>query len=376
MKAQQVKQTLKKFKPLFPTKVQRAGVLAWRKVEVPVGALIERRAIVPVHRVLWPAPEVADFQPGHILGPAAGECLVDVAYTLISPGTERGQFMGLPGIYRFEAEVAFYPGYSGAGVVLAAGKGSRFKTGDRVAGRIHHASRDVVNEQYLFAVPPRVALESAAFIELGIICLQGIHKAQIQPGESALVLGQGLIGQLTNRLARLAGAAPIIASARSRAKSAQSISQGAADRFLTVAELQSESPLDGYDVVFEATGDPDAIMQALALARTGGRVIGLGTPRGQGRIAVGKLARPGVTFIGAHISGMPIHDHSDGRWTYREEGELFLNLLNSGQLVVDDLISHHHDPAQASDVYEALRGGDGRLIALIFDWQAYREHAS
>ena len=296
---------------------------------------------------------------------------------MISPGTERGQFKGLPGIYKFEAEVSFFPGYSGAGVVLSSGKGSCYQVGDRVAGRIHHASRDVVNEQYLFSVPASISLEAASFIELGIICLQGIHKAHIQPGESVLVLGQGLIGQLTNRLVRLAGAAPVVASARTRLKAPQAVSIGGADTFLTVDELQREAPASGYDVVCEATGDPDAIMLAMALARAGGRVIGLGTPRGQGRINVGRgAARPGVRFIGAHISGMPAQDHSAGRWTYREEGQLFLNLLDKGQLMVDDLITHRHDPADAARVYEALRQGNGQLIAMIFDWQPYREQHS
>ena len=68
MKVEQVKQTLKKLKPLFPPKAQRAGVLAWRQVEVPVAALVEQRTIVNAHQVTWPAPEVADFRPGRMLG--------------------------------------------------------------------------------------------------------------------------------------------------------------------------------------------------------------------------------------------------------------------------------------------------------------------
>jgi threonine dehydrogenase-like Zn-dependent dehydrogenase len=376
MQHQQIKQILKQFKSCFPSALQRIGVWAWRNVELPLAAVLEHRSIIQAHRIFWPAAEVADFDQFKILGPAADDVLVKVAFTLMSPGTERAQLLGLPGTIKHDTGVSYFPGYSGSGEIIAVGKKvTQFQVGDRVAGRIQHGSRCVVKVEYLFQVPDGVSFKEAAFIELGIIVLQGIRKARIRPGESVLVLGQGLIGQLANRLSRLAGAAPVMAVARSKVKAKESLGKGGADRFITIDELNSEGALEGFDVVIEATGDPNILAFASNLARAGGRVIGLGTPRSRGSINLGQDgSRPGITIIGAHITGMPETGRGDGFWSYRNEGQLFLDLLARGKLVLDDLITHRIDPSQANEIYESLKTDSSKMIGVAFDWSNYAYH--
>jgi threonine dehydrogenase-like Zn-dependent dehydrogenase len=373
VKHQQLKSRLKKLKPYVPTALQRLGTEAWRTIELPLTAVLERRPIVEAHRIVWPAAEVADFDRFRILGPATDEVLVEAAFTVMSPGTEKAQLLGLPGVLNYEQVLSFFPGYSGSGKVIAVGnKAAEFRVGDRVAGRIPHGSPGIVQRQCLFRVPDQVSLEQAAFIELGIIGLQGIRKARIRPGESALILGQGIIGQLADRLSRLAGAAPVVAVARSRAKAPEAMGEGGADRFLTVEELKREGVDGGFDVVIEATGDPGVLPFASSLARAGGRVVGLGTPRGRGRLSLGQDGcLPGLSFIGAHISGMPQRDQSTGLWTYRDEGGLFIDLLAQGKLALDGLITQRRDPSQAGEIYESLLIGDSRIIGVVFDWGNY-----
>jgi threonine dehydrogenase-like Zn-dependent dehydrogenase len=370
---QQLKEKLKKYKSYFPPALQRFGVKLWKTIEIPLAALLEGRSIVKANRIFWPAAEVADFDRKRILGPSTNDSLVDVAFTVMSPGTERAQFLGLPDSYKHITGVEYYPGYSGSGKVIAVGKKvSRFNVGDRVAGRIAHGSPAAAQEQFLFRIPDGVSLEKAAFIELGIIVLQGIRKARIIPGESVLILGQGLIGQLANRLSRLAGAVPILAVAKSRAKAKESIGKGGADRFLTVKELNEEGVSEGYDVVIESTGDANILRFACGLARTGGRVVGLGTPRGLGRIHLGQDGcRPGIIILGAHITGMPQSDQTTGLWTYRSEGQLFLDLLAKHKLALDDLITQRIDPSRANRIYESLRIGEPRIVGIVFDWRNY-----
>jgi len=371
MQGAELKRKLKKFKAYFPPSLRRIGVQAWRTIEIPLAARLENRTVVNAQRVFWPDAEVADFDQFNILGPAPNDVLVNVAFTAISPGTERAQLLGLPGVLEHEEGVNFYPGYTGSGKVIAVGKDvTQFQVGDRVAGRISHGTPDVVPESFLFSIPENVPLEEAAFIELGIIGLQGIHKARIKPGESVLVIGQGIIGQLADRLARLAGAAPVIACARSRAKEPEALANGGADKFITTEALPIEKTDKKFDVVIEATGNPDVLHLAAQLARAGGRVISLGTPRGPGNLYLGqKQYHPDVTLIGAHISGLPQKDHSDGLWTYRDEGSLFLKLLEQKNLSLSETITHHIAPAQAGEIYELLRTGHARIIGAVFDWQ-------
>lgn len=373
MRIQDLKYFLKRLKPLFPDRVQLTGVRLWKAVEVPVGSVVERRTIVPVHRICWPAAEVADFEAAQVLGPQPDEVQVEVAFTVMSPGTERAQLLGLPGIYRHVRGASFYPGYSGSGRVVAVGRRvTTLRVGDLVAGRIGHGSPAIVQQNLLFKLPEATPLDQAAFIELGIIGLQGIRKADIQAGESVVVLGLGLVGQMAIRLARIAGATPIVAAARSRVRSAEALRPDAADEFRTVEELERDGAGAGFDVVIEATGDAAILPFACRLARPGGKVIGLGTPRGRGRVDLGQNgAAPGVSIIGAHISGMPLHDQSRGRWTYRDEGVLLVSLLASGRLRLDSLISERHDPQDASSVYERLRDGSSHAIGVVFDWRRY-----
>lgn len=369
----ELKNKLKRYKSLFPPTLAHFGVQAWRAIELPLAAVMERRSIIHAHRVVWPAAEVADFDRFKILGPTNDDVLVKVAFTLISPGTERAQFLGLPGAYKHIPGIPYFPGYSGSGEVIAVGKRvTKVRVGDRVAGRIQHGSPAVVKEQFLFRVADGVSLKEAAFIELGIIVLQGIRKAHINPGESILVLGQGLIGQIANRLSRLAGGTPIMAVAKSKEKAREAVSTGGADRFLTVGEVTHEGVGEGFDVLIEATGDSNILPFAVGLVRAGGCFIGLGTPRGMGRIHLGRQdSRPGIRIVGAHITGMPEMDQSNGLRPYRNEGQLFLDLLARGKLTLDDLITHRIDPSQANDIYESLRIGDPRMIGIMFDWMSY-----
>jgi threonine dehydrogenase-like Zn-dependent dehydrogenase len=369
MNRHQIKEALKRYKSCFAPTLQRLGRNVWMTIEMPLGAILERRSILKGYRVVWPAAEIGDFEKARFLGAGDYDLVVKVAYTLISPGTERAQLQGLVGAEYFP----FFPGYSGCGKIIGIGKKVKeFRKGERIAGRIPHSSPAVVQEKCVFRIPEQVSFEDAAFIEVGIIVLQGIHKAQIHPGESVLVLGQGLIGQLANRLGRLAGGAPIIAVARSKSKETVAISNGGADRFLSVEELKKEGVGDGFDVVMETTGDANILPYACSLARNGGRVIGLGTPRGRGCVFLGQNgSRPGIRIIGAHITGMPQHEQMCGLWTYQSEGQLFLDLLAKRKLEVKDLITQVADPIQANRIYESLQMANSKMIGVLFDWRSY-----
>ena len=97
-------------------------------------------------------------------------------------------------------------GYSSAGVVLACGQGvHEFKPGDRVASNGPHAGVVCVPKNLCAKVPEGVSLEHAAFTVLGAIALQGVRLANLGLGETAFVIGLGLIGQLTVALLRAQG---------------------------------------------------------------------------------------------------------------------------------------------------------------------------
>lgn len=126
--------------------------------------------------------------------------------------------------------------------------------------------------------------ERAAFFELGAIALQGVHKARIELGEAVVVIGAGLIGLLAMQLAKLQGAAPVITVDQDEQRldfpptGADAVLM--ADSHLS-AELSRLCGDQGPAVVIEATGHPATIPTAFDLAGWCGRVILLGSTRGE-----------------------------------------------------------------------------------------------
>ncbi len=344
------------FKSVFlRAHIRLTGLLSWRRVR---GG----------RRVTFLDFEIAYLEEFEYLSPAAGEVEVLSQHTTISPGTERAVLCGLPGARR---AFPYAPGYSCAGTVRSVGRSvDGLRPGDPVAGRIRHCSADSVSADLLFAVPPGVDLESASFIELGIIALQGVRKAGIRPGDRVAVMGQGLIGQLANRLARAMGAGEVLALAPSTRRAEIALKAGGADRFIPMRTGEFSPSAIAADVVIEAVGTPEAIAIAVDCARDGGRTVLLGSSRGLSRnVNLATLVRArGVEVVGAHIGNLAAAEAAPGRHTYRQEGELFLEMLRSGRLTVADLVTWRPAPQECNAVYEAIAAGGAGHVAIVFDW--------
>lgn len=340
-------------------------VFDWGALQVQ--AVIQRRSVVKTVRVEFLDFEIADLAQRAVLGPGHQEVLVQAEYSCVSPGTERAVLCGLPGARR---PFPYVPGYSVVGRVAAVGRMGPWQKGQRVAGRMAHASLGVLSPASLFAVPDGVAADDAAWIELGIIVLQGIRKGRIRPGERVAVIGQGVIGQLAVRLARVAGAGQVVAVAASRRRAAMALGPKAADEFVASTESPAVVKAISADITVEAVGTTEAILLAIEATRPGGRVVLLGSSRDLGRnLAWWTLAQVrNVTVIGAHIGALPRTDSSFGMSPYHREGQLFLNLLAAGRLKVADLVTWRAVPTECNRVYEVLAEGGGNHVGILFDW--------
>src|SRR5262245_48169155 len=197
---------------------------SYRWARIRAEAARTRMRVHSSNRVVFQDFDIAQLEAQEILGPARDEVLVDVHFSAVSPGTETSILCGWPGTPR---RFPYVPGYSAAGIVVDAGTSVRgFAPGDRVAGGLHHASRASVPAGTLVKVPDGVSLHDASFAVLGVISLQGVRKAKIQPGERVAVVGQGLIGQLARRLAAIAHPSEVIAIGASRARDALARADG------------------------------------------------------------------------------------------------------------------------------------------------------
>jgi threonine dehydrogenase-like Zn-dependent dehydrogenase len=139
----------------------------------------------------------------------AGQVGVRVEASLISPGTELGGVAAL----RAQPDPGRPPrpfGYGNAGVVEQVGPGvEQFRPGQRVAcmgaGYALHTDFACVPQNLCVVVPDGVSAAEAAAAHLAATALQAVRRAEPQFGENALVMGLGLVGQLTAQLAQLCG---------------------------------------------------------------------------------------------------------------------------------------------------------------------------
>lgn len=136
--------------------------------------------------------------------------------------------------------------------------------------------------ELLLPLPDSISMDEAAMVEPLAIGIYAADLAALRPGESAAILGAGAIGLSVLQALRVAGAAKILVSEPIQARREMAERLGAdavcepADGRAAAEELTAGN---GFDVVFECAGEPEAVREASRLARILGRAVILGIPR-------------------------------------------------------------------------------------------------
>ena len=331
-----------------------------------------------------PMPEVA---PGNVL--------VRVVRTCISSGTERANLIGTPdnavGIFSTapEGRVSWprKSGYSSSGVVEAVGEGvESVKPGDRVAmSWTLHQQYVCIPAANVYPIPENVSFEAAALTHISTFPMAAIRKCRLEFGESAIVMGQGVLGQLAVLILKAAGATPVIAADPIPEKRTRALELGAdfaldptAEDFVAQAkDICKQDPLaakefmsmDGPKVGIEVTGVGKALDNVLDAISPFGRIALLGCTR-DSNFSIDyyhKVHGRGVSLIGAHSLCRNRYEDAPGWWTMRSDALTFLRLQQLGRLSLDGFVAEVHSPAECGDVYACLAQG-AQFPVVQFDW--------
>jgi len=227
--------------------------------------------------------------------------------------------------------------------------------GTRVAVRgAGHRSVVVVPSRLVHAVADRVPLLDAAVWQLALTAMYGLALGEHLPGEPATVVGAGLLGVITRRLAAARGAPVIRAVARSEAR-AWAARTEPATAIVPVGRVSADSPL-----VIDVTGSPAGLATAIAATADGGRVVLLGSPRADiADVPLQQAFDRQVRIIGAHIANLD--DAEEPVLT-----EAFFDLLAAGRFTVRDVLAEY--PAcDAPLVYRRLVT-DRSFIGAALRW--------
>ena len=310
----------------------------------------------------------------------ANQVRVKIERTAISAGTERANLMGdtNTSIYAPKSEVAIFPrrvGYSASGIVAEVGDSvTRVKVGDRVAiSWSCHSTECVVNETRVYKLPDSVSFEAAALVHIATFPAAAIRKTRLEFGESALVMGLGILGLIAVSLLRAAGACPIIAVDPVLEKRNKALELGA-DYALSpyeenFAEKVKELTSGGAAVAIEVTGVGAGLNGALDCMKKFGRVALLGCTRDSDFTVdyYRKVHGPGISLIGAHTLARPSGESSSGAFTERDEAEAIIKLIANGRLNFDSLVEEIRSPKETREVFDRLIN-DKFFPILEFDW--------
>lgn len=304
------------------------------------------------------------------------DILVENEFTAVSIGTEIFGWThgGEPGA---EGRFPRRTGYCSVGRVIETG--SRVEdvdVGDRVAGQCNHASHGILRPGSGYqVVPGDVDSKSAAFMVMAAIALHGVRVARIELGSSVVVFGLGLVGQLSSQFAQLSGATPLIGVDLDEFRIDKAIHHGCdiginpahVDDLIEV--ISERCPEDGANIILECTGLPAVYPQAVSLACLGGRMVAVGSPRGTVEMDfLRDVHLREVSILGAHQPKTPDNDHIYYRWTKDRERALVMQLMASGRLPVDHLITHVFAPAECQEVYTMLADNPRDVLGVLFDW--------
>ena len=285
-------------------------------------------------------------------------------------------------------------GYSLCGVVVEVGRGAEeFRVGQVVAaaGNEHalHAEYNWIPVNLCVPVPRGVSPEHAAFSTVGAIAMHGVRRAEVQIGDTACVIGLGLVGQLAVRLliaagVRTVGLDVIEERCRLAEKAGAVLCAPPTDDGMTAVQeaLVELTAGRGADhVLLAAGGSSNGPVEAAArLARDRARVVDIGKTRldlpwnayydKELDVRFSRSYGPGRYDDGYELDGI---DYPAGyvRWTERRNLECFLDLIARKDIEVESLVSAVFPLESAATVYADLASGSLAAVGVLLEYPAH-----
>lgn len=277
-------------------------------------------------------------------------------------------------------------GYSLSGEVVAVGSEAReFVVGGRVAcagvGYANHAEVNFVPRNLVVPVPDAVRMEHAAFATIGAIALQGLRQAEMQLGETACVIGLGLIGQILVQLLHAGGihavGIDLVPDRCATAKAAGAVAAGSPDSAEVSEAAQRLTRGAGIDCIFLCAGGESnkPVELAVTMARDRARIVDIGKTRldlpwnesyeKELDVRFSRSYGPGRYDPNYEEKGI---DYPIGyvRWTERRNMEAFLDQIACDRIALDPIISSIEPFEEAERVYQEVSEGSGNGLGIVF----------
>ncbi len=283
-------------------------------------------------------------------------------------------------------------GYSCSGQVIAVGEDIKnIKVGDFVAcggATANHAEVVVVPKNLCVKISDPKHVKSAAFATIGAIAMQGVRQAEVSLGESSVVIGLGIVGQLTVQLLTAAGVNVIALdidqnqvdlAKKNGLKHAYNSNNDGIENVI-------EQITHGYGadsvIITAGTSSLEPINFAGIIARKKAKIVIVGAvPTGFNRknyfakeldLRMSSSYGPGRYDTDYEQKGM---DYPIGyvRWTENRNMQAFVELVVAGKLDVENLMSHQFKFEQAKEAYQLIVDRSEHLCGMVLEYDSSKE---
>ncbi|MBO0859307.1 MAG: bi-domain-containing oxidoreductase [Chloracidobacterium sp.] len=359
--------------------VLRKGLKEIIVEEVPAPAALPHHVLIKTfYSLISSGAEMADLRPDSMIKGADNHShwrKIWEAMKIVGPTRALSEVRD-----RF-SELAIL-GYSGAGVVV--GKHptvTDLEVGDRVAyGGESAGHTDVViaGRKLVARIPDSVDFDEACFTILGGVAMNAARVAAIEFGETVVVMGLGVVGQLVAQLTRLQGGRvialdldPDLAGLASRLGADHAVAGGVGSVIEGILALTGGIGADCVIVTAAAKSSAPA-REAVRLCRNRGRVVILGgvkldIPQEETRIKDLKL----MTGACGPAGYDPNYEQSGQdcpqpymRWTENRNMEEFLRLVANGLVLLRPLIMCEFPLAEATLAYQTILNPSSNSLAV------------
>lgn len=203
----------------------------------------------------------------------------------------------------------------------------------------------VVPEHILYVLPDKVSFEEAAMVEPVAVAYHAFELSTFSPGDSALVVGTGIIGLFVVQILKNSNASKIIVVDTDNRKLEMAKKFGA-DIILNPEEHKLKETINevtkgrGVDVVFEAVGISETVNTSIENVRKGGNVILIGNLSGEINFPLQSVVTRQIRVQGScAING---------------EYPVVLNMIEKGRVDVKSLLSAYAPLSEGAEWFQKL----------------------
>ncbi|WP_110934209.1 zinc-dependent alcohol dehydrogenase [Paenibacillus bouchesdurhonensis] len=306
-----------------------------------------------------------------------GHVLIRTEYSAISPGTEMI-------LVRQASDRLVTLGYNAVGIVEQVGDGiQHIQVGQRVAcygaPYVHHAEWLAVPANLVTVVPDHVDPQEAAFAGLGAIAIHALRVAQLQFGESVVIVGLGILGNMITQIAQAAAYRTIGLDLRED-RVAMLQERGFSHMYHSQAEMEERladaAGRYGVDAVLHCASGPgeQLINSSLKWIRDRGKIVIVGdlTAEFSRELMFGKEAQVLISRAGGPGRYDPQYERENKdypighvRWTEGRNVEEYIRLLADGRISIKNLITNLYSIDDAEEAYMNYRTPTETIATVI-----------